>query len=191
MVLALSGLPAVAATEATNTNTVSPTLRVNVTVQSAIRLTVATGTQCAVSAGSGTDYQISLGTVDGLAVAAATCGSKFTPTTPGSTSAVYYSNYSLTPVFTSQTVSTNTLTAYVSSAFAKANLTIVQANSAPGVIGDLTAMSTNAGSPTSVATNATSGTALTRYLGVSVAPTNGSSLTGADAATITYTLTVQ
>jgi hypothetical protein len=52
-------------------------------------------------------------------------------------------------------------------------------------------MSTNAGSQTSLASNATSGAALTRYLGVSVAPTNGSGLTGADSATITYTLTVQ
>ena len=43
---------------------------------------------------------------------------------------------------------------------------------------------------TTVATNATSGTALTRYIGVAVEPINGSGLTGADAATITYTLTV-
>jgi len=55
----------------------------------------------------------------------------------------------------------------------------------------LTPMSTNAGAQTSVATNAVSGTALTRYIGVSVAPTNAAGLTGADAATITYTLTVQ
>ena len=104
---------------------------------------------------------------------------------------MYYSDYTLTPVFTSQAVSTNTIAAYVSSTFAKANLSIVQANSTPVAIGDLTAMSTNAGAQTSVGTNAASGTALTRYVGVSVAPTNGAGLTGADSATITYTLTVQ
>ena len=88
-------------------------------------------------------------------------------------------------------MSTNTLTAYVSSNFAKANLSIVQDNALPALITDLTAMSTVVGAQTNVATNATSGTALTRYLGVSIAPTNGAALTGADAATITYTLTVQ
>ena len=186
-----AGLPAFAATNAVNTNTVSPTLAVNVTVQKAISLTLATGTGCAVSAGGGADYSISFGNVDALAINTPTCGSKFSPTTPGSTNAVYYSDYVVTPVFTSQSVTTNTLSAYVSSAFAKANLSIVQSNSAPAAIGNLSALSTNSGSQTSVATNATSGTGLTRYIGVSVAPTNGASLTGADSATITYTLTVQ
>jgi hypothetical protein len=183
--------PASAATSAVNTNTVSPALVVNVTVQKAIQLTLATGTGCAVNAGGGGDYSISLGTVDALAINAPACGSKFAPTTPGATNAVYYTNYTITPMFTSQTVATNTLTAYVSATFAKANLSIVQSSAAPGVIADLTAMSTNAGAQTAIAANAVSGTALTRYVGVSIAPTNGAGLTGADAATITYTLTVQ
>ncbi len=189
--LALAGLPAFASTQATATNTVSPTLVVNVTVQKAIRLTLATGTMCTVNAGGGGDYNISFGNVDALAITTASCGNKFAPTTPGSTNAVYYTDYTLTPVFTSQTVSTNTLTAYVSSTFAKANLSIVQAITTPAVIGDLTAMSTSAGAQTSVVTNAVSATPLTRYIGVSVAPTSGAGLTGSDAATITYTITVQ
>ncbi len=115
----LGGLPVFANTSATNTNTISPALVVNVTVQKAISLTLATGTGCTVSAGS--DYSINLGTVDALAINSG-CASKFAPTTPGVTDAAYYSDYKLTPVFTSQTVSTNTLTAYVSSTFAKANL---------------------------------------------------------------------
>jgi hypothetical protein len=188
---ALLASPAFAGTEAAGTNTVSPTLKVNVNVQKAIRLMLATGSQCAVTAGSGADYSIDLGNVDALGINNPTCGSKFAPATPGGTNAVYYTDYKLTPVFTSQSTSNNTLTAYVSAAFAKANLSIVQANSAPGAIGDLAAMSTNAGSQTSIATNSTSGTEITRYIGVSVAPTNGSGLTGADTATITYTLTVQ
>jgi hypothetical protein len=184
-------VPAFAATSAVNTNTVSPTLVVSVTVQKAIQLTLATGTECTVNAGGGGDYNISFGNVDALAINTPSCGSKFAPTTPGSTNAVYYSDYTVTPTFTSQSVSTNTLTAYVSSTFSKANLSIVQANAAPAGIGNLTAMSTNSGSQTSLASNATSGAALTRYVGVSVAPTNGAGLTGADSATITYTLTVQ
>ena len=188
--LALAGIQAFASTQATGTNTVSPTLVVNVTVQNAIQLTLATGTTCAVNAGGGGDYNVNLGTVDALAVASPTCGLKFAPTTPGTTSAVYYTDYKVTPTFTSESTTNNTITAYVSTNFGKANLSIVQASSSPSVIGDLTAMSTNVAAQTSLATNTASGTAITRYVGVSVAPTNAAGLTGADAATITYTLTV-
>jgi hypothetical protein len=187
----LAAIPAFGASDAVNTNTVSPTLVVNVTVQKAIRLTLATGTQCAVNSGGGGDYNINFGNVDALAINDGSCGSKFAPATAGSTSAVYYTDYTVTPMFTSQSVTTNTLKAYVSSTFSKANLSVVQSSSTPAAIGDLTSMSTSSGAQTSLATNATSGTALTRYIGVSVAPTNGSSLIGADSATITYTLTVQ
>jgi hypothetical protein len=183
----LEGTPAFASTSAANTNTISPTLVVGVTVQKAISLTLASGSGCTVTAAS--DYSMSFGTVDALAINN-TCGSKFAPTTPGTTNAVYYTDYQLTPVFTSQPVSTNTLTAYVSSTFSKANLSIVQANSTPAAIGDLSAMSTSSSTQTSVGTNVASATPVTRYVGVSVAPTNGAGLTGSDSATITYTLTV-
>jgi hypothetical protein len=188
---AFLGVSAFATTQATNTNTVSPTLKLNVTVQSAVQLTLASGSLCTVGAGSGTDYSVTFGNVDALAINNGTCGNKFAPTTPGTTNSVYYTDYTVTPVFTSQSVSTNTITAYVSSNFAKASLSVLQANSAPSAIGDLSAMSTSSGAPTSVASNATNATAINRYVGVGVAPTNGASLTGADAATITYTLTVQ
>ena len=196
LLMAVAAAPTLfAGTSATGTNTVSPTLVVNVTVAKAVRLTLATGslgtTPCAVNAGGGGDYNMNFGTVDALGITAPTCGAQYTPTTPGSSNAVYYADYQITPVFTSQTVSTNTVTAYVSTNFAKASLSIVQANSTPASISGLTAMSTSSSSQTNVVTNGTSGTALTRYIGVSIAPTNGASLTGADSATVTYTLTVQ
>ena len=185
---------ALAATSANGTNTVSPTLVVNVTVAKAIQLTLATGslgtTPCAVTPAS--DYSMTFGTVDALGITAPTCGARFTPTTPGVTPAAYYADYKITPVFTSQTVSTNTITAYVSTNFAKANLSVVQANSLPASIAGLSAMSTSSGTQTAVGTaNGTSGTAQTAYIGVQIAPTSGAGLTGADSATVTYTLTVQ
>ena len=180
--------PAFASTSAANTNTISPALVVSVTVQKAISLTLASGAGCTVTPAA--DYSISFGNVDALAINNGSCGSKFAPTTPGSTSSVYYTDYQVTPVFTSQAVATNTLTAYVSAAFAKANLSIVQSNSLPATIAAMTPLSTSSSAQTSLATNATSGTAVTRYIGVAVAPTNGAGLTGADSATITYTLTV-
>jgi hypothetical protein len=184
----LEGTPAFASTSAANTNTISPVLVVSVSVQKAISLTLASGTGCTVTPAA--DYSISFGNVDALAINPGSCGSKFAPTTPGSTNAAYYTDYQLTPVFTSQAVTTNTLTAYVSTGFTKANLSVVQSTAAPASIGALTALSTSSAAQTTVATNASSGTAITRYIGVAVAPTNGAGLTGADSATITYTLTV-
>jgi hypothetical protein len=191
-VLVLAAVPTFATTQAVNTNTVSPTLTVNVNVQDAIQLTLATGTGCTVVAAA--DYSMNFGNVDALAINAPCPGAgagKFAPITPGVTNSAYWSNYTLTPVFTSQGTTNNTVTAYVSSNFGRpAQLSIVQSTVAPATIAALTPMSTNVAAQTNIATNALSGTPLTRFLGVSVAPTNGAALTGADSAVITYTLTV-
>jgi hypothetical protein len=190
MVLALAVVPTFAVTSATNTNTISPTLKVNVTVLDAIQLTLATNTQCAVAAGGGADYNMNFGSVDALGITAPACGAQFVPVTPGATNAAYYSDYKITPIFTSQNVSTNTLKAYVSTNFAKANLSLVYSTSLPATIAGLTAMGTTPATANTLATNAVSGTALTQYIGVEIAPTNGAGLTGADSAIVTYTLTV-
>jgi len=191
-ILILAAMPAFATTQAVNTNTISPTLKVNVTVQDAIELTLAqSGAGCAVTAGGGTDYSMSFGNVDALGINAPACGSQFAPTTPGVTNSAYYTPYTITPIFTSQAVTTNTIKAYVSTNFAKANLSVVYATSAPATIAALSPMGITAGTANTLATNAVSATALTQYIGVEIAPTNAAGLTGADSAVITYTLTVQ
>src|SRR3974377_568374 len=92
----VAGSMALAQTQATNTNKVSPTLQVSANVQKAVQLTLSTGTvaaaHCAVAAGGGTDYSMNFGTVDGLGINAGNCN-KFSPTTPGVTNAVYWSDY--------------------------------------------------------------------------------------------------
>ncbi len=193
---AMAFASAFAATENTNTNSIAPTLQVNATVQKAIRLTLSQGSQCAItSPGSGgQDYSISFGNVDALGINDPACGAKFAPATPGTDAAVYYSDYQLTPVFTNQNATTNTISAHVSNNFATLSgiLSVVQANTQPASAAGLTAMSTSGASPTSVVTNAANNTAVTRYIGVSVLPTNSSSaaVNGSDSATVTYTLTV-
>ena len=186
--------PALATTSALNATTISPTIQVSASVQPTIRLTLGTGTSgttCTVATAS--DYSLSFGNVDALGINAP-CGSKFAPTTPGTSAAAYYTDYQLTPAFTNQASTSATVTAYVSSNFSTLSsvLSIVQANSSPANIAALTAMSTASGSPTSIGTSLASGTALTRYIGVSVLPTNSGSATvsGSDSATITYTMTV-
>lgn len=188
-------VPALATTSAVNATTVSPTMQITVTVQKAIALTLsqgASGGACTVTAAS--DYSMAFGNVDALGINTPTCGSKFDPATPGTSPSAYYTDYRLTPMFTNQASTTSTVTAYVSTNFATLSsiLSVVQASSAPGSIAALSAMSTSSGSPTSIGTSLASGTAITRYIGVTVQPTNSGSATvsGSDTATITYTMTV-
>jgi hypothetical protein len=190
---------AFAGTTATNTNTVSPTLQISATIQSAVQLTLSTGTaavtHCAVTAGAGTDYAMSFGTVDALGINNGNCN-KFAPTTPGVTNAIYWSDYNLTPVFTSQAASTNaSITAKVTTDFAAPHNILVVRDSAnsstvPASDAAFTALST--GTPDTIAGPVVSGTALTRFIGVAVTPSNAAGvLTGAQSATVTFTLTVQ
>lgn len=201
-VLAMSAA-AFAGTQATNASTVSPTLQVNANVQKAVQLTLSTGTvaaaHCAVAAGGGgTDYSMNFGTVDGLGINAGNCN-KFSPTTPGSTNAVYWSDYQLTPVFSSQSVSTNTITAQVTTTFGgvangTSNLIVVRDTANSATLPASAASFSNVGSASAdtIATNAANGTAITRYIGIAVTPANGASvLTGNQSATVTFTLTVQ
>lgn len=194
---------ALAQTQATNTNKVTPTLQVSANVQKAVQLTLSTGTtaaaHCAVTASGGNpDYTMNFGTVDGLGINAGNCN-KFAPVTPGSTNAVYWSDYQLTPVFSSQSVTTNTITAQVTTTFGgvangTTNLIIVRdtANSATLPVSAASFSNMGSASADTIATNAANGTAITRYIGIAVTPANGASvLTGNQSATVTFTLTVQ
>ena len=197
--LMLMATAAFAGTQATGTNTVAPTLQISANIQSAIRLTLSTGTaatpHCTITPAGGTpDYTVSFGTVDALAINAPTCGSVFAPAVPGTDSAIYWSDYGLRPVFTGQSTSNNTITAQVTTNFTAADISVVRdtANSAavPTLATQFTAVGT--GSPDTIATNASNGVAINRFIGVAVAPTNGAgTLTGAQTATVTFTLTVQ
>jgi len=191
--------PAVfAGTQGTNTNTVSPTLQVSINIQKAVRLTLSTGTaavtHCAVvNNGGNPDYTMNFGTGDALGINAGNCN-LFGPANPGVDSAIYWSDYNLTPVFTNQSTTNNTITAQVTTNFTAANASIVRdsanSNTVPASAAQFTAM--GVASADTIATNAANATALTRFIGVAVAPTNGAgTLTGAQSATVTFTLTVQ
>lgn len=199
-VLAFAAVSAMAATQATNTNTVAPTLQINVNVQKAVRLTLSTGTaavtHCAVTPTGGTpDYTMDFGTVDALGVNAGNCN-VFGPTVPGVDNAIYWSDYNLTPVFTNHGVTSGTtITAQVTTNFAVSNLFIVRdsgnSSTVPASAAGFTAMGT-ASADTIAGPGVTSGTPLTRFIGVAVTPANGATTgTGAQSATVTFTLTVQ
>jgi hypothetical protein len=139
------------------------------------------------------DYTMDFGTVDALGINNGNCN-KFAPTTPGTSNAIYWSDYNLNPVFTSQTVSTNTITAQVTTDFAAPNniqnvRDSANSSTVPTGVASFTPVST--GTPDTIVTNAASGSTQTRFIGVAVTPANGASVTGAKSATVTFTLTVQ
>ena len=195
-----------AATQAANAATVSPTLNISATIQKAVSLTLATGatagiSHCTVTAAGGSpDYTMSFGTVDALAINTGSCN-KFAPTSPGTTDAIYWSDYQITPVFTShQTFGSTTVTAQVTTNFAAPNnLYVVRDTSnsnaatvtTPAGVAGFTALSTSS-ADTIGASGVASGTALTRFIGVGVKPLNNASVSyAAQTATVTFTLTVQ
>jgi hypothetical protein len=198
VLLLLTATAVFAGTQATNTNTVSPTLQVSINIQKAVRLTLSTGTAAVthcpvVNNGGNPDYTMDFGTGDALGINAGNCN-LFGPANPGVDSAIYWSDYSLTPVFTNQSTTNNTITAQVTNNFTAANASIVRdsANSStvPANAAAFTAM--GVASADTIATNAANHTAFNRFIGVAIAPTNGAgTLTGVQAATVTFTLTVQ
>src|SRR5215469_1147842 len=197
MAMLVMATAAFAGTQNTNTNTVSPTLQVSINIQKAIRLTLSTGTAAVthcpvVNNGRNPDYTMNFGTGDALGINAGNCN-LFGPTNPGVDSAIYWSDYNVTPVFTNQSTTNNTITAQVTTNFTAANASIVRdsanSNAVPGNAAAFTAMGVAAAD--TIATNAANHTAITRFIGVAVAPTNGAgTLTGAQSATVTFTLTV-
>jgi len=189
---------AFAGTTALGATTVSPTLQISATIQSAVQLTLSTGTVAAAHCNvvPAADYTMSFGTVDALGINAGACN-KFAPVTPGVTNAVYWSDYTVTPVYTSQSTTGGgtTIKAQVTTDFPGAahNILIVHdsANSpaVPANAAAFIALSTAV--QDTIVSGAASGTAQTRYIGVAVTPANGPTvLTGAQTATVTFTLTV-
>jgi len=209
VILLASSVSMFAVTQAANVATVSPTLQISATIQKAVALTLSTGatggvSHCAVAAGGGPpDYTMNFGTVDALGINAGGCN-LVKPTSPGNIAAgmagdaIYWSDYAVTPIFTShQAFSGTTVSAQVTTDYAAPhNMFIVRSATAtssttPAVSTDFAALSTSAPDILSAAGTA-SGTALTRFIGVAVTPLNSATvLQGAQTATVTFTLTVQ
>ena len=202
LMVLLAASSMLAGTQATNASTVSPTLQLSGTIVSAVKLTLSVGTggagspHCAVTFNSPTvdpNYSMSFGTMDALGISAGSCA-LYQPTTPGTTPAVYWSDYNLTPIFASQTASTGTITANVTTNFAANTGAAVMYNTAntSAVPASAAAFSNlTVGSATTIVNNAANATAVTRYIGIGLTPTNGAAVvTGAQTATVTFTLTV-
>ena len=205
----MSATAAFAATGAANTNTVSPTLVINATVQDAVSLTLKTGAlaginHCAIAAGGGGDYNMSFGTVDALGINAGNCN-VFAPATLGQTPAVYWTDYQLTPAWAGLTATAAaSITAWAPALEAGVVMQIPststdQSTTAGLNVGTWTTIGATAGTATPVVSGAVlsgagaDGTALTRFLALSVSPTATAAAGGGTAVstTVTFTMTIK
>jgi hypothetical protein len=156
----------------------------NETLQTAVRLNLATATG-GVTISPASDYSLGFGNVNALGIGP---GAGLV-TVSASGGIVYATPYNLLPVFSGINTLTCSISVHVSTDFVHPVVLKLQDSSASG--GPYSAISKNAGAPTSITTTAANRSTTTRYLGLFVSNINGASaFTGADSATLTYTLTV-
>jgi hypothetical protein len=183
LVVLLLSSTGLAATSATGTNTVAPTLAISVNVQSGVELTLATGTSgpapCPINPGGGGDYNLSFGNVNGLGLGTPTCGA----VTADASGATYATSYHLTPRFSGQSSATGSIV-LTAPAFANPSiLTLKEGATTP------TLVAVPAAPGPAQITGLASGTAVERYLGVTVSNASPG-FTGADTTIVTFTMTV-
>jgi hypothetical protein len=179
------------ATHGASTSTVTLALNSpSENVQTAVELMLATAPS-GVTISPGSDFSINFGNVNGLGLSP---GANLTAVS-GSGGVTYGTPYLYKPSFSSFTSTTCSLKVYVSTNFAHPNTLNLQDASA--LVGPYTNISTSVGSQTAITTTATSGSSNTRYLGLFVSSANGAGTfpgtagaSGAESATLTYTLTV-
>jgi len=151
-------------------------------VQSAVRLNLATS-PAGLTISAAADFSVNFGNVNALGIGP---GAGLT-VVPSSGGVIYSTPYLLQPAFSGFASSAATLKVYVSLDFV--HPLILEARDASSSGGPFTAISKSSGSQTTL-TSAASGGSVTRYLGLFVKDSNGpTAFSGADSATLTYTLT--
>jgi hypothetical protein len=133
---------------------------------------------------AGSDFSLSFGTVNGLGISPG-AGLSVTSVSGGK---LYGTPYLLQPTFAGFSSTSGTLTSYVSTDFVHpSQLELRDSNNGSSY----STISKSSGSQTTFTSSAASASPMTRYLGLFVSDTNGGAVfTGADTATVTYTLVV-
>jgi len=175
------------ATDTSNGKTSSVTLALNnpsENIQTAVELTLASAAG-GLSVLPGADFSMNFGSVNGLGIGPG-AGLSVVPASGG---IIYSTPYLLLPLFSGFASSTASLKTYVSMDFV--NPVILQLEDAPASGGPYNPISKSSGAQSSITTTASTGSSLTRYMGLFVSNVNGpTAFTGSDSATLTYTLTV-
>jgi hypothetical protein len=133
---------------------------------------------------TGSDFSMSYGTVNALGISP---GTNLTATAV-SGGELYSTPYQLQPTFASFSSTIGTLKTYVSADFVHPSQLELRDSSNGS---SFSAISKASGSQTNLTSSATTASTVTRYLGLFVSNTNGATVfTGADNATVTFTLVV-
>lgn len=181
---------------ATRTGGTTRTATLNLTnpiqnVQTAVRLLLATAPS-GLTVSPGADYAMNFGNVNGLGLGTPSAGLTVVSATGG---VIYSTPYLIQPSFSSFLSTTSSVRVYVSTDFLHPSALEARDSAAAG--GPYTAISKLSGSPTSITSSASSGSTLTRYLGLFVSASSGPGAfpgtaggSAPDSATLTYTLIV-
>jgi hypothetical protein len=168
------------------TSTATATMSLKVTPQNAVQLTLGTAPG-GVIISPAADYTANFGNVNALGVGNPSAGLTKISAANGT---IYSTPYLIQPGFSDQASTTGSIKMYVSTNFA--NTTVLELDDASTccAAGSFSALPSS--SPTSAqVANVSSGSSITRYLGLLVKKANGAAgLTGSDNATVTFTLTV-
>ncbi len=160
------------------------TLTITITSQTAVQFTLATAPG-GLTITPASHHAMNFGNVNGLGIGPA-AGLRVSSASGGK---LYSTPYLLQPAFCSFSSTRGTLKVYVSTDFAHPSQLELRDSSAAGR--RFRAISKSAGSQTTITSAASSGSTVTRYLGLFVSNANGPTIfTGADNATLTYTLVV-
>jgi hypothetical protein len=181
---------------ATRTGGTTRTATLNLTnpiqnVQTAVRLLLATAPS-GLTVSPGADYAMNFGNVNGLGLGTPSAGLTVVSAMGG---VIYSTPYLVQPSFSSFVQTTASVKVYVRTDFVHPGALELRDAAAAG--GPYTAISKLSGSPTPITSSASSGSTLTRYLGLFVSATSGAGAfpgsaggSASDNATLTYTLTV-
>lgn len=160
-------------------------------VQTAVQLLLATAPGGS-TISPATDFSANFGNANGLGVGTPSPGLSILASSGG---VIYTTSYLIQPSFSSFTSTTCSVNVYASTDFV--HPTTLQLRDAAASAGPYTNISKVAATPTSITTTAASGSTITRYLGLFVSSASGAGAfpgtagaSGADSATLTYTLTV-
>jgi hypothetical protein len=162
------------------------TLALTVSVQNAVQLTLGTAPG-GLTVSPASDYTANFGNVNALGVGTPSAGLTKISAANGT---IYSTPYLIQPAFSNQTSTTGSIKIFVSTNFA--NTTVLELDDASSccAAGSFTALPT-ASPVTAQITGVSSGSSITRYLGLRVKKANGAAgLTGSDNAIITFALTV-
>jgi hypothetical protein len=181
---------------ATRSNGGTRTATLNLTnpiqnVQTAVQLLLATAPG-GLTVSPGSDYAMNFGNVNGLGLGTPSAGLTVGSATGG---VIYSTPYLIQPSFSSFLSTTASVKVHVSTDFLHPSALELRDAAASG--GPYTAISKLSGSPTLITSSASSGSTLTRYLGLFVSASSGPGAfpgtaggSAPDSATLTYTLIV-